>query len=128
MGKPHGWHREPARHALASKGIRTTLANDYPKITLTGRVVPMHQYPKFIRAAKEAHDLGHEIGNKGVSDELAGDKAFDQIHASIRKVIGREWYALGPDTEWDTVHSYLWDDFWRGWREGFQDYREREWD
>lgn len=126
--KSIGWRREPARHALAARGISTTPANDYPKITLTGKVVPMHQYPKFIRASKDAHNLGHKIGNKGIPDEEAGGKAFDQVHASVVNVVGRKQDVMNPDYEWDTVYSYLWDDFWHGWREGFQDYTDREWD
>jgi hypothetical protein len=48
--------------------------------------------------------------------------------ADIRKVVGRQQHAIDVDSEWDHVSSYLWDDFWRGWREGYHEYMEREWD
>lgn len=133
--KKGGWFKESRRHSLASRGIetrrtsthkprtpraRSSTAHDFPKITASGRVVPMSEYPEFKRASKDAYGLGQSIGSKGISDEDAGAKAFDKIHASVVKVVGRKQDIFNPDYEWDTVYSYLWDDFWRGWSDGYQ--------
>ncbi len=121
-----GWRREPARHALAAHGVKT--GHTFNKHTLLHGDVPIEQHPAFLRASKNAYKTGHRVGFKGISDERAGPEGFDQITNDTARIVGHREDPMNPDEKWEDVHSYLWDDFWRGWREGFEEYREKYWD
>lgn len=123
MFKSSGWRRDPARHSLAAKGIRTGHVSQRSGM----RALPIDESPQFERASADAYKTGRKIGLQGINDDDAGPKAFNHINGSVVKVTGRKQDVNQADEEWEVVNSYLWDDFWRGWREGFQDYQEREW-
>jgi hypothetical protein len=59
MMKPTGWRKEPARHALAAKGVRTKL------VTFRRPFVINVEVTKLRKAADDIHNVATELDEMG---------------------------------------------------------------
>lgn len=77
MTKPVGWRKEPARHALAAKGVKTWKAKKY----IVGH--PERQPDHIEREMADILKIEHELGNWEDGDPKYGT-IFRDIHTGTK--------------------------------------------
>lgn len=92
MAKPKGWVKEPVRHGLAAKGIKTSSGWSQSAIKLQQTHV-MHEN-KLRKAARDREE--HELSD--IFDDIDSVNVRDVIAENVRFVLVREGF-IPPDKD-----------------------------